>query len=145
MLRFILISFSFFFLIAKSHAVIRFPHEKLTFTLVDSTTGIATSCQHKLLTNNSPAPPPPWWVVTCDDRTYTVDIWMDKYKSADQLSNIFLLFHAKESLSSSGEKSVRFDTQTTLMKMDNSQQVRVIRSTIDVRNGLADLEVEVSL
>lgn len=140
------LSFLLFFLFTfQAHSIVRFDQKQLLFNLVDSTTGDVTTCQHSPLETGSPAPPPPWWTVRCGDRSYTVDIWMDDYRSADQLYNTFLLYHAKESTSSSGEKRVRFDTQTTLLKTDKPQAVRVIRSSIDVRNGLADLDVEVQL
>ncbi len=138
-----------FFLIAlisfNAQSIVRFEQDQLHFVLVDSSTGAETTCKHYPLETGSPAPPPPWWTVNCGDRSYTVDIWMDNYRSADQFYNTFLLFHAKESVSSSGKKLVQFNNQTTTIKTANPQALRALRSSIDVGNGLTDLNVEVRL
>ena len=123
--------------------ITRFEAEQLNFTLLEEGAG-ATSCTHYPLVTGSQAEPPPWWTVECGDRKYTVDIWMDLYLSQDQFFNVYLLFHAKESTSSSGGKLASFNTQTTKLKFKEVSLFTGISMSLDVRNGLADLMVDVS-
>lgn len=128
----------------NASGVTRFEAEQLSFTLFQEGQKVVF-CSHKKLTNNSPVEPPPWWVVTCDDREYTVDIWMDEYRSKDKMQNLVVLFHAKEGVASSGEKLTRFNTQATKIKTEKSSLVRGISSRLDMRNGLADLVVDIAV
>ena len=123
----------------------RFDKSQLTFHLVNSSSGEFISCKHKPLESVTPVPPPPWWVVECGDRKYTVDLWLENKSLASNLNSVFLLYHAKESISSSGESQTRFETQTTEFFYNGDTSYKAIRSSIDVRNGLADLYVTVSL
>lgn len=134
----ILFSFS-----SLSHSVTRFEQNQLSFQLVENT-GETIECSHKPLESVTPVPPPPWWVVECGDREYTTDIWMELRELSEDLSSILLLYHAKESISSSGEDRTRFETQTTRLFYSGEPQFKIIRSSIDVRNGLADLYVTVT-
>lgn len=127
----------------SAFGITRFEADQLNFTLLEEGAG-ATSCKHYALVTGSQAEPPPWWTVECGDRKYTVDIWMDLYLSQDQFFNVYLLFHAKESTPSSGEKLAKFNTQTTKLKFKEISPFTSISMSLDVRNGLADLMVDVS-
>ena len=122
----------------------RFQKDQLNFQLVEND-GTTILCNHKPLESVTPVPPPPWWVLKCDRREYTVDIWMETQRLTESLSSVLLLYHAKESISSSGEGITRFETQTTEFFYTGKANYRIIRSSIDVRNGLADLYVTVRL
>lgn len=135
--------FIILFITQSAFGIIRFEVDQLKFTLLETGAGV-TSCTHRPLVNSSQAEPPPWWTVECGDREYTVDIWMDLYRSQDQFYNVFLLFHAKESTSSSGEKLAKFNTQTTKLKFKELSPMTSVSMSLDVRNGLADLKVDVS-
>ena len=135
---FVILSFS-----SSAYGLIRFDAEQLKFTLQDQS-GLEVDCQHQPLVTGSEAEPPPWWTVNCGKRQYTVDIWMDLFISQDKLFNVYVLFHAKESVSSSGQKLTRFNTQTARLKFKEISHLTNILMSIDVRNGLADLKVEVS-
>jgi hypothetical protein len=124
-------------------AVDRFDKEQIQFTLIESD-GQKMACSHELLSNKSPAPAPPWWVVTCGDRQYTTDVWMDVRQQPNR-HTYTLMFHLKESVSSSGEKRVRFNTHQTSMSFPTSQRPLTMSSFLDARNGLADLYVEASI
>lgn len=125
------------------YGVDRFDQDQLQFSLLDSD-GQVISCEHEPLTNQSPAPPPPWWKVTCEKRKYVVDVWMDRVKKQNSIA-IDFMFHAKESTSSSGEKRTRFDSHLTRMEFEQNLLPTRFTSNIDVRNGLADLRVQVQL
>jgi len=137
--------FTFFILLISQSAfgVTRFDASQLTFTLQEQGAGV-TQCTHSPLITGSQAEPPPWWTVVCDDREYTVDIWMDLYITEGNVFNLYLLYHAKESTDSSGEKLARFNTQSTKLKFKELSQMTEISMSLDVRNGLADLMVDVS-
>ena len=122
----------------------RFEKDQLNFQLVEND-GTTLNCEHKPLESVTPVPPPPWWALTCGERQYTVDVWMEAQRLTEELSSVLLLYHAKESISSSGENITRFETQTTEFFYTGKSKYRMIRSSIDVRNGLADLYVTVRL
>ena len=126
----------------SSFGITRFEKDQLKFTLIESS-GQSYICAHEALKNGS-ANPPPWWRVICDDRQYTVDIWMNRTGSKEGINNILLLFHASEGAKSSGEKLTQFKNQTTKFSFYGSSPLLRITSSLDVRNGLADLEVVVS-
>jgi len=127
-----------------SQSFTRFQQNQLNFQLVEST-GEFINCTHKPLESVTDTPPPPWWVLKCGDRKYTVDIWMEQKDLTEELSSTLLLFHAKEGVLSSGESITRFETQTTEFFYKGKANYKMIRSSIDVRNGLADLYVRVLL
>ena len=129
--------------VEPSLAVVRFKASQLSFKLFDST-GREVACSHAPLQNNSPASPPPWWSISCGARSYTVDVWMDLWKGP-QGAKLELMYHIKEGVSSSGEKLVRFDNQHTVLIFPKAQLPQIVRSSLDVRNGLADLVVEINL
>ena len=131
-------------LLAWPQSFTRFEKDQLSFQLVEND-GTTINCEHKPLESVTPVPPPPWWVLTCNKRRYTVDVWMETQRLAEDLSSVLLLYHAKESRSSSGESITRFETQTTEFFYSGKATYRIIRSSIDVRNGLADLYVTVRL
>jgi hypothetical protein len=127
---------------SKALAITHFDSSQLNFKL--SQQGLnEIQCHHKPLKTGSQAPPPPWWTVICDEYTFTVDVWMDEYVSKGSLYSISLLYHVKESVSSSGEKLTQFNTQSTQFKFNDFSQLKEINTSIDVRNGLADLNLEV--
>ena len=142
-MKIFLLALTFFYSV-NALGVTRFKAEQLSFTLFQEGQS-AVACTHKKLSNKSPAEPPPWWVVSCGDRKYTVDIWMDEFQTKDKMHNLLVLFHAKEGVASSGEKLTRFNTQTTRIKSDDASLVKAITSGLDMRNGLADLVVDVQV
>ncbi len=119
--------------------VIRFEESQLEFVLEDSE-GVPTQCQHKILSHV------PWWRLKCGDREFTVDIWMElgQNKSLD-LTQVTLMYHVSEGLASSGEKLVQFNTHFTRFRVGGLTDLKALNSSIDVKNGLESLVVNVSL
>ena len=125
-------------LLAAQQQVWRPQAENLDFRLSNSHSGVELSCQHKLMTNV------PWWKVTCRDqkevREYTVDVWV-QIRERNDLKENTLMYHVKESTSSSGTKLTQFKSHfTSFITRGDSELVGVV-SQLDVRNGLADLIV----
>lgn len=121
-------------------AVTRFDKDQLIFLLYEEGAN-DTTCTHFPLKESDPnAPDLPWWSVNCGNRAYTVDVWYEETDLGNNLKNIRFMFHAKESTSSSGDKSTQFQTHTTDI-VTTSNQLMGISSYLDVRNGLADLHV----
>ena len=123
---FILSNFTF------SQGTIRFEKESLNFKLVNSHTGVSQECQHELLTHV------PWWRITCDDRNYTVDTWI-QIRSKGDLFEKTLMYHVSEGVQSSGEKLVQFKSHMTSFISQGKSDLIGLVSRIDVRNGQADL------
>lgn len=123
-----------FSLNASAQGLIRFDKEDLNFSLVNSHTGVTHSCQHELLSHV------PWWRVSCDDREYTVDVWL-QIRSRDNLFEKTLMYHVSEGVQSSGERLVQFQSHFTSFVTKGRSQLQGIVSRIDVRNGQADLVV----
>ena len=121
---------------ANAQGRIRFEADQLTFELVDNTTGESTSCEHKILSHV------PWWKVTCDDRQYTVDAWL-QIRSRSEIFEKTLMFHVSEGVKSSSQKLVQFKSHMTSFISRGESQLLGIISRIDVRNGLADLVVTI--
>jgi|GEM_PF-3514751 len=115
-----------------SQGTIRFEKESLSFRLVNSSTGISQECQHELLTHV------PWWRITCDDRNYTVDTWI-QIRSKGDLFEKTLMYHVSEGIQSSGEKLVQFKSHMTSFISQGKSDLIGLVSRIDVRNGQADL------
>lgn len=112
--------------------------ENLSFKLVESHSGAELACTHELMDHV------PWWKVTCADdketREYTVDTWVQIREKADLKENT-LMFHVKESTSSSGTKLTQFKSHfTSFISRGDSELIGIV-SQLDVRNGLADLVV----
>lgn len=103
-----------------------------------SLSGQEISCTHKLMDNV------PWWAVTCADaketREYTVDAWVQIRERGDLKENT-LMYHVKESTSSSGTKLTQFKSHFTSFITRGDSELIGIVSQLDVRNGLADLVV----
>ena len=116
--------------------VIRLPKERLNFELVDSTTGASTSCEHELLTHV------PWWKVSCGEREYTVDTWIQIRRKEDLFEHT-LMYHVKESVSSSGTKLTQFKSRFTSFLSRGEAELIGVTSQIDVRNGLSDLVLRI--
>jgi hypothetical protein len=91
---------------AAAQGRVRFEPDQLSFELVDNTTGITIECTHKIL------PHVPWWKVSCDDRLYTVDTWL-QVRSRGDLFEKTLLYHASEGIQSSSMKLVQFKSHMT--------------------------------
>ena len=121
----------------SAQGVFRPSKEMLSFKLVDSSTSIETDCFHELLSHV------PWWKVTCGDRAYTVDIWLQIRERGDLKENK-LMYHVKESVSSSGTKITQFKSHFTSFISRGDAELLGVVSQIDVRNGLADLVVTVN-
>ena len=114
----------------------RFEKDQLSFELVDSTTGLTEQCEHILLSHI------PWWKVSCGERSYTVDIWL-QVRSRGELFEKTVLYHVSEGIQSSTQKLVQFKSHmTSLISRGQSDLIGIV-SHIDVRNGLADLVVTV--
>lgn len=132
-LTLVAVAVGFFFFSASSFAqVIRLPKERLSFELVETSTGEVTSCEHNLLSHV------PWWRVSCGEREYTVDTWV-QIRSKGDLFEKTLMYHVKESVSSSGTKLTQFKSHFTSFMSRGASDLIGITSQIDVRNGLADL------
>ncbi len=121
---------------AHATGAIRFSKDQIHFTLVNSSTGGQVSCEHELLSHV------PWWKVRCDDREYTVDTWVQIRSKGDLFENT-LMYHVSEGLQSSGEKLVQFKSHLTSLISQGQSNLVGIRSQIDVRNGQADLIMDV--
>ncbi len=119
-----------------SQGVIRLPKERLKFKLVESSTAKEITCSHELLDHV------PWWRVQCDDREYTVDTWV-QIRSKGDLYEKTLMYHVKESTSSSGTKLTQFKSHFTSFMSRGPSDLIGITSQIDVRNGLADLVLSI--
>ena len=115
---------------------IRFEADQLTFELVDNTTGEIVTCTHKLLDHV------PWWKVSCGERLYTVDTWV-QIRSRSELFEKTLMFHVSEGVKSSSQKLVQFKSHMTSFISRGESQLLGLISRIDVRNGLADLVVTI--
>ncbi len=123
----------------NSKRVTRFEKSQLQFLLEDSEGEIET-CVHELLSHV------PWWRIQCGDREYTVDVWMEHlYSKSQDLTQVTLMYHVSESVTSSGEKLVRFDSHFSHVQVSGLNSVKRLTSSMDVRNGLASLRVDVSL
>jgi hypothetical protein len=124
--------------LALAQQVWRPGSENLSFKLVESHTGSEISCTHELLDHV------PWWKVICSDsketREYTVDAWVQIRERGDLKENT-LMYHVKESTSSSGTKLTQFKSHFTSFITRGDSELIGIVSQLDVRNGLADLVV----
>ncbi|MEO0336029.1 MAG: hypothetical protein AAF202_06535 [Pseudomonadota bacterium] len=142
-LRFLFL-FSALTLSASSLAVTRFDSDQLSFTLYQE--GLpSVSCKHQPLKSVTPVPAPPWWTVTCEDRTYTVDVWMSEQLLTGDRWKISLMLHAKEGTASSGERLVQFQNHFTQLVLSGESHVHEISSSLDIRNGLASLDVSIKI
>jgi hypothetical protein len=129
-----------FFLSLPTFAVQRFAKEELEFAFHSEGMPIA-SCSHVPLKESGPhAPDLPWWFVDCGTRKFTVDAWFDITDMQGGLQSLRFMFHIKESVSSSGLKTTRFNTQTTDLLVHKTLLFG-ISSFLDVDNGLGDLQI----
>ncbi len=119
-----------------ANGTIRFSKDQIKFYLVNSSTGMQTPCSHDLLSHV------PWWRVQCEDRQYTVDTWIQIRSKGDLFENT-LMYHVSEGVKSSGEKLVQFKSHLTSFRSQGAANLVGISSQIDVRNGQADLVMEV--
>jgi hypothetical protein len=117
---------------ASASQVFRPGADRVSFELVDSLSGQSIKCSHTLLSHV------PWWEVTCDDRKYTVDTWV-QIRERGELKEMTLMYHVKESTSSSGTKLTQFKSHFTSFIVRGDSEWLGAVSHIDVRNGLADL------
>lgn len=115
----------------------RFDKGQLSFSLVDNEGG-QTTCTHTLLAQV------PWWQVVCEDRTYTVDVWVQSL-STPRGTRLTLMFDVSEGLRSSGEKLVQFRSHFTNLVVRDITELKSVASSLDVRNGQASLEVTAQL
>jgi len=123
---------------AGLEGVIRFSESQLSFQLVDMD-GASVSCRHELLSHV------PWWSVKCGDRDYTVNTWMQINHGPVGSSQIVFMYDVSEGVRSSGEKLVLFRSHFTRMNVTDVSQVSRLSSDLDVRNGLATLNINVVL
>lgn len=121
---------------SMANGVVRFPKEMVRFELVENSTGETIHCSHEYLSHV------PWWDVVCEDRSYTVDLWLQTRESG-KIKEHTLMYHAKESVSSSGTRLAQFKSHQTSFISRGDNELLGIISRIDVRNGLADLVVTV--
>ena len=113
----------------------RFSKDQVQFVLIESD-GQSVSCSHSLLKHV------PWWEVQCGERQYRVDLWLEERQSAEQgLSKLTLMYHVSEGVDSSGERLVQFKTHFTSIIVEDLTRVVALESDLDVRNGLASLNV----
>lgn len=118
-------------------ALKRFSHDQVSFQLVEDSTGLVVQCKHRLLEHV------PWWRVTCADREYTVDLWLETY-SLTSATKYSLMYHASEGVQSSGERLVQFQTHFTSVTLSKDTELFELDSSLDVRNGLASLRAMAS-
>ena len=117
----------------------RFAGSQLSFRLQESD-GRSVSCRHHLLNHV------PWWRVICGEREFTVDSWLEQAQHRrDDRQKITLMFHASEGTASSGERLVQFQSHFSTFVLSGNSAVQAISSSLDVRNGLASLELTVRL
>lgn len=117
----------------------RFDAEQLKFQLVD-TDGSLVACDHKLLSHV------PWWRVSCGEREFTVDVWVDIVRNPSRdLSKISLMYSVSEGVRSSGERLVQFNDHFSSFVFAGNGPLSEIGSSLDVQNGLASLDVQIKL
>jgi hypothetical protein len=83
------------FISPNSYGVSRFESDQLSFTLHEEGWP-PIACRHKPLKTVTPVPAPPWWTVTCNDRIFTVDIWISEQLLANNKFKIAMMLHAKD-------------------------------------------------
>ncbi len=121
--------------------VTRFDAAQIQFKLQNQSGG-SMGCAHTLLQNV------PWWSVRCGDRLYTVNTWyelMANKTGEKNLRKLTLMFDLSEGVASSGEKLVQFRSHLTNIVLRGEGNPLEISSSLDVQNGQASLEMQVSL
>ncbi|MCB0411671.1 MAG: hypothetical protein KDD22_04050 [Bdellovibrionales bacterium] len=119
--------------------VIRFNENQIRFVLVDND-GESITCTHQLLSHV------PWWDVICGKRHYTVNTWLQLLENTQQnLFKLTLMYDVSEGIESSGEKLVQFRSHLTTLVTEDFKKLRQLQSSLDVRNGLMSLDMEVQL
>ncbi len=118
---------------------LRFEDHQLSFSLSESD-GAVISCEHKLLSHV------PWFRVYCGDREFTVDVWVQlAHSQARTETKVTLMYSVSEGIKSSGEKLVQFNNHFTDIVVSELNLLKRLTSSIDVRNGLASLNVRAEL
>jgi hypothetical protein len=137
LLTFIFVFFFSIQLLGQTQGLRRFSPGQIQYQLV-SNEGVTIQCQHQLLDHV------PWWRVVCADRSFTVDVWLQTRFVQNGVQQMSLMYHVSEGLASSGQKLVQFNQHFTSFFGDQFENIRGIRSSIDVQNGLANLEILVN-
>ncbi len=119
---------------SQTQGLQRFTADQIQFQLVFND-GMTIQCQHQLLGHV------PWWRVVCADRSFTVDVWLQTRFVQSGLQQVSLMYHVSEGVDSSGQKLVQFNQHFTSFFVDQFENMRGIRSSIDVQNGLANLDI----
>ena len=123
------------FSFAQSQEVFRFKKSQLNFIL-QGNNGEEISCEHNLLGHV------PWWRVTCGQRQFTVDTWIQiHYSGVAEMSKLTLMYHVSEGVQSSGQPLVQFNTHFTSIIVDSYTRINSLSSSLDVENGLGSLVV----
>lgn len=119
--------------------VIRFSAEQIQFVLRDMEGEDVVVCKHNLLSHV------PWWEVKCGSRSYTVNTWIEVLENKEtKVLKLGFMYDVSEGVKSSGESLVQFKSHFTSLTVRELKSVEKINSSLDVRNGLASLDLVVN-